>query len=173
MFTLGIIGLVAAYLLTVLLLLSINLYSNLSWRVKAAAIAVAALFYIVSYHSIPPLLGWPTSADLPPRFRLVAVEARQPDKQSGEKGAIFLWVRDLEDLSAQVKPRAYELPYTDHLFEATLKAKAKMERGMQQLGEFKRPEDGAVRLRTDLKRTAQQASRIEFYDLPDPLIPEK
>ena len=173
MFTLGIIGLTAAYILTVLLLLSINLYSRLSWRVKAAAIVVAAVFYIVSYHSLPPLLGWPTAAELPSRFRLVAAEVRQPDKQSGEKGAVFLWAQDLRDLSATVKPRAYELPYTDDLHELVLKAKSRMEKGMQQLGEYKRPDSGHVRIVDDLRRIAQDAHVIEFYDLPDPLIPEK
>ena len=57
---LGVTGLIAAYVLVALLLLSINLYSNWSWRVKATTIVVVSGFYLVSYFSFSPILGWPT-----------------------------------------------------------------------------------------------------------------
>ncbi|MGI9229305.1 MAG: hypothetical protein ACR2P9_05545 [Gammaproteobacteria bacterium] len=172
MFTLGIIGLVSAYILTVLLLLSINLYGGISWKLKAVSIVAATCFYVVTYLSIPPLLGWPSGGDLPARFRLVAAEVQQPDKQSGQKGAVFLWLKDLRDLSLTAKPRAYELPYSDHLHEQVIRAKSKMEKGLPQLGEFREPDGNAIEVE-NLNRFAQDSHNIDFYDLPDPLIPEK
>ncbi len=173
MFTLGVIGLVSAYILTVLLLLSINLYANISWKIKAISIIAATCLYAITYQSIPPLLGWPTADELPTRFRLVAADVQQPDKQTGQKGMIFLWLKDLEDLSVTARPRAYQIAYSDQLYELVIKAKSKMEKGMPQLGEFKKPEQDTIRLVDDLNRLGQEAFNIEFYDLPDPLIPEK
>ena len=57
MYALGVTGLIAAYVLIALLLLSINLYSNWSWKVKACSIVVATLFYVITYLSFPPCWG--------------------------------------------------------------------------------------------------------------------
>ncbi|MCK5498953.1 MAG: hypothetical protein KAI77_07110, partial [Gammaproteobacteria bacterium] len=70
--TLGISGLIAAYIVLAVLLLSINLYSKWSWHVKAITIIITSAFYIVSYFSFPPLLGWPTKQALPSHFRLLS-----------------------------------------------------------------------------------------------------
>ena len=57
---LGVISLIGSYVLLALLLLSLNLYSNWGWRVKTGAIALVSIFYLVTYLSFPPILGWPT-----------------------------------------------------------------------------------------------------------------
>lgn len=173
MLTLGITGLITAYILLALLLLSINLYSNWSWQVKAGSIIATAFFYAVTYLSLPPLLGWPTGDDPPSRFRLVGAEIVQPDKATGAKGMIYLWLRNMEDLSAIAAPRAYKLPYSPALHETVVAAKSKMNKGMQQLGEFKLPEDSNIRKVDTFKRAGQKVAAIEFYDLPDPMLPDK
>ena len=173
MYALGVTGLIAAYVLIALLLLSINLYSNWSWKVKACSIIIATLFYVVTYLSFPPLLGWPTGEQPPHRFRLVAADVVQPDKLTGAKGMVYLWLRDLDDLSGRTQPRAYKLPYSTELHEAIITAKSKLEKGMPQLGEFKEPPDPNVREVDTLSRTGQKSVEIEFFDLPDPLIPDK
>jgi len=172
-YTLGIAGLLVAYVAIALLLLSINLYSNWSWKIKAASILATTLLYIVSYISFPPLLGWPTGEIPPERFRLIAADVVQPDKASGEKGMVYLWLKDLDDLSGRTRPRAYALAYSDRLHEMIINAKSKLNKGMAQLGEFKLPNDSHVREIDTFKRTGQKAVNIEFYDLPDPLIPDK
>ena len=45
--TLGITGIISAYILLALLLLSINLYSKWSWQIKAATIVLTSVFYVV------------------------------------------------------------------------------------------------------------------------------
>jgi hypothetical protein len=158
--------------LLALLLLSINLYSNWSWPVKAATIVITSVFYIVAYFSVPPLLGWPTSAELPQKFKLNAVYVQQPDKATGEEGAIFLWLTGIDDLKPESVPRSYRLPYSDPLYEAVNDARIKLKKGMEQLGEVKKPEAGAERVDKPA-RTTQVSSPIKFYDLPDPMFPEK
>jgi hypothetical protein len=170
--TLGIAGLIAAYVVIALLLLSVNLYSNWSWPVKAATIIVTSTFYVVTYYSIPGLLGWPTPEHLPAKFKLNAVHVIQPDKLNGGKGAIFLWVTELRDLKPTGMPRAYSLPYSDPLYEKVNKASIKMNKGLQQLGEYKEP-DSDVEIIVNPGRTGQVSTPVKFYDLPDPLYPEK
>lgn len=173
MYTLGITGLIAAYVLVALLLLSINLYSNWSWKVKAASIVVTTFFYVVTYLSFPPLLGWPTRELPPERFRLVGADIVQPDKLTGAEGMVYLWLKDLDDLSGRTQPRAYKLAYSADLHEMVLKATSKLKKGMPQLGEFKEPLDPNAREIELPGRLGQKSVEIDFYDLPDPLIPDK
>ncbi len=173
MYTLGITGLVAAYVLVALLLLSINLYSNWSWKVKAGSIVATTLLYVITYLSWPPLLGWPTGDQPPARFRLVAADIVQPDKMTGAEGKVYLWLKDLNDLSGRSRPRSHQLPYSAELHEMVLKAKSKMEKGMPQLGEFKEPLGPDAREVDRLTRSGQVSVEVEFYDIPDPLIPDK
>lgn len=170
--TLGIAGIVAAFILIALLLLSINLYSNWSWKVKAGTIIITSAFYVITFMSFPPLLGWPTDASPPKQFRLLAAHVQQPDKQTGDKGSIYLWLSEIEDMMSSSPPRAYELPYSDGLHELMIHAKAKLDKGMAQLGEF----EESSGLPVDIKygsRTVTVPMNIQFYDLPDPLFPEK
>lgn len=171
--TLGIAGLITAYVLIALLLLSINLYSNWSWRIKAGAIVITTVFYIISYLSFPPLLGWPTSQRMPERFKLIAGHVEQPDKTTNSEGGIYLWVTRVDDLTSYGPPRSYKLPYTDLLHEAVIKANAKLKKDIPQLGEI--TEEGSMEADIqDSSRAGVSAKNpIEFYDLPDPLFPEK
>jgi hypothetical protein len=169
--TLGMSGLIAAYVLIALLLLSINLYSKWSWPVKAATIIITSGFYAVSYYSFPALLGWPTTEAMPQKFKLNAVQVVQPDKQKKTKGKIYLWATELKDLKPVGMPRAYRLPYSEALFEKVNKARIKMSKGMEQLGEYKKPKKGSILIM--VPKTSQVYTPIKFYDLPNPLYPEK
>ncbi len=172
MYTLGIAGIVAAYVLVAVLLLSINLYSNWSWRVKATSIIITTAFYIVTYMSFPPLLGWPTSENPPERFRLISAYVHQPNKVTGHPGAVYLWLGKLEDLTDDVTPRAYELPYTNMLHEMVIIASSRLDKGIAQLGEFDDELDNNLKP-LDKRRSGQESVNLQFYDLPDPLFPEK
>lgn len=169
--TLGISGLIAAYILLAALLLSVNLYSKWSWQLKTITIIITSVFYIISYISFPPLLGWPTNQKLPAHFRLLATEVHQPDKLTGEEGSVFLWLKEVEDITALVLPRAYVLPYSSLLHEKIINVQSKIDRGIPQLGEYE--EDSMRREVINSSETGQKSLDIQFYDLPDPLFPEK
>lgn len=173
MFTLGITGLIAAYVLIAILLLSINLYSNWSWRVKAGSIVITTTFYIITYLSFPPLLGWPTDANPPSNFYLIAAHVQQPSKITGDNGSVFLWLTQIDDLTSAATPRAYELPYSDALYEVIINANSKIKKGIPQLGEFKDPDQSLAGQIKDASRFGKDSLNIQFYDLPDPLFPEK
>ncbi|MCH8079196.1 MAG: hypothetical protein IIA06_05370 [Proteobacteria bacterium] len=169
--TLGISGLIAAYILLAALLLSVNLYSKWSWQLKTITIIITSVFYIISYISFPPLLGWPTNQKLPAHFRLLATEVHQPDKLTGEEGSVFLWLKEVEDITTLVLPRAYVLPYSSLLHEKIINVQSKIDRGIPQLGEYE--EDSMRQEVINSSETGQKSLDIQFYDLPDPLFPEK
>lgn len=173
MVTLGIGGLIAAYVLIALLLLSLLLYSTWSWKMKAGTIVATSLFYIITYLSFPPLLGWPTAAELPKRFQLISAYVEQPSKVTGAPGKIFLWLTDMENLVNPMPPRAYRLQYSLELHEKIISAQTKISKGMPQLGEVENPGDGPLVTPLDAQRAGQKSINVQFYDLPDPLFPEK
>lgn len=171
--TLGVAGLIAAYIFIALLVLSINLYSRWSWPVKAGTVIAASALYIVSYLSVLDILGWPTRQALPERFRLVGTYVQQPDKLTEEKGAIYLWVTDLNDLARNGSPRSFRLPYSAPLHELVINATAKLNKGMPQMGEFRNPDDANVKIIDDPTRLGQTSAPVKFFDVPDPLFPDK
>lgn len=169
--TLGITGLISAYILLALLLLSINLYSKWAWPVKAMTIIITSAFYIVSYYSFPPLLGWPTSAYPPEQFRLIATHVSQPDKELGKEGSIYLWLTEIKNMTDTPEPRAYRFEYSNELHEKIISVKAKLDKDIAQMGEFKKPDD--MMNQVDEQRRGVKSVKLEFYDLPDPLFPDK
>lgn len=173
MVLLGTSGLVAAYVLVALLLLGALLYTRWSWRAKSALIVLVSAFYAVTYYSLPPLLGWPTADRLPERFNLVAIYVQEPDKASGDEGAIFLWVTDLAEGARRTEPRAYRVPFEGALHERVVEAGNKMRKGLPQLGELREEELGPSAKPKDTTQAGQKSVAIEFFDLPDPLFPEK
>ncbi len=113
MVSLGFIGVLSAYVIVAVLLLSLNVAPRWSWWVKATSIVVTSAFFIVSYYSIIDIMGWPVKDDMPERFQLHWARIIEPDKLLNTPGAIFLWVEELDDQNIpQGVPRAFRLPYT-------------------------------------------------------------
>ncbi len=166
-------GLVAAFVLTALLLLGVNLYSNFSWQIKALLVVAVSAFYVVVYYSLPPLMGWPADERLPKRFNLVATYVQEPDKKTGDSGQIFLWVTDLDSGSGIRKPRAYRLPFANDLHAKVVEAGTKVRKGIPQLGEVVDENLGTMGRPSDETSRGQESTDVDFLDLPDPLFPEK
>ena len=170
--TLGIIGISAAYVLLALLLLSISLYSRLHWGIKAVSIVLTSLFYVITWLSLPPLMGWPVGEPLPEKFRVLAAHVLQPNKKTGSEGGIYLWLHSIDGMRQDALPRNHVLSYSEALHEAVIGVQAKLDRGITQLGELREPEENSTELDRNLP-TTQISVDIEFYDMPDPLFPEK
>ena len=166
-------GLVAAFVLTALLLLGVNLYANFTWHLKALLVIVVSAFYVVVYYSLPPLMGWPTDASLPKRFNLVAAYAQEPNKRTGDSGELFLWVTDFNQGSGAREPRAYRIPFEPDLHAKVVEAGTKVRKGIPQLGEVVDENLGTMGRPSDETSTGQESTDIDFLDLPDPMFPEK
>lgn len=173
--TTEILALVASYVLLALLALVMILYSRLHWLLKAGVIVLVSAFYPISYFSLMALLGWPTEQHLPDRFRLVAAQVYEPDKQRGTRGAIYLWTANLSKNAGRVTPRAYELPYSMDLHTKVAEARKQLQKGVPQMGEVEKEDTTGVTPfnLTDISRTAPVSTDITFYALSDTVLPEK
>jgi hypothetical protein len=192
--TSAVLGISVAYVVIGVLLLGMGLASRFSWWVKAAAIVVTSLFFIEAFFAIKGLLGWPAADPLPPRFQLLWARAVEPDAKSGESGAIYLWVEELDENNVPGgMPRSYRLPYSRPLAERSLKARDEIMKGNPQQGSAEslseavaqqnikidaktagsHPEVGGVVVDADQVKLLQQAQRVEFGAMPVPTLPPK
>mgnify|MGYP001251646945 CR=1 FL=1 len=170
---LGVITLIASYVLVAFLLLSLNLYSNWGWRIKTGAVALVSIFYLITYLSFPPILGWPTKDKIPEEFRLIGGYVLEPNKKTGKNGEIFLWLTDLSKNPKVAKPRAFVLPYSEELNQKVASASDKLKKGKPQIGEI---QDNNKELSTSsqgLSKKQPKRIAINFFDLPDPSLPSK
>jgi hypothetical protein len=165
MFDLGAGGMVAAYVMIGVILISLHLYSRWGNWIKAAATVLATLFMIVTYKSLPGLQGWPLTTDtLPSRLYLLAVEISEPDN-------IYLWARDLDQGTKLQRPRAYELPYSSKLHEQAIQSGRKLRRNIAQIVEID-PAGETVKVPGSSQVPVKQ-NVIRFIDAPQGLLPPK
>jgi hypothetical protein len=163
--TAGVVALVASYVVLALLLLSLNLKSAWRWQVKASAICVTAGFFVITFLAVQVMMGSPTEAVLPARFQLHAALIDEPDRR-GRGGAIYLWLSPRNpDGEVAGPPRAYALPYSRALHEATVRAQAGLSAG--------RPIDGKSRPSSRPDGLATPSAAIELFERPPPpLLPK-
>ncbi|MBV1905870.1 MAG: hypothetical protein KUG75_07320 [Pseudomonadales bacterium] len=183
-----IILLTLAYVAIAVLLLSLNLESLHSGRVKIFAIVVVSLFYFFSYYGWRSFSGLPSSESLPDNFRLVWLTVDEPDKITGSDGAVYIWLRELSaNLQKPVgEPRAYRLSYSENLAEEVEAAIAELEAGKQLNGGRSRqqfvdediPADDNTNVQARTGEYGSQSSgsydqRIVFRVLAPPALPPK
>jgi hypothetical protein len=191
-----IVGLAVAYVVLGALLLIAVTRARLPWPVKAGAVAATSAFYIFAFFRMQGFLGWPATADLPPRFELLSARVVDRDLVSNEAGAIHLWVAELDDANLPSRtPRAFVLPYSAKLAEKVEKAQAEITRGHRQFakpwdytgGQGVDTADGLVPARggggiggdpsgggiLDLKFLTGGGPTINFAPLPPPRLPPK
>ena len=161
----AVVGLVASYVVLATLLLSLNLKSAWRWPVKAAAIGITAAFFIVAFVALQAMLGWPTEALPPARFQLHAALIEEPDRKGRSPGAIYLWLSPRPaDGEIAGLPRAYALPYSRALHEATAHAQAGLQDG--------RPIDGKSRP-GNRNGVATPSVTVELFERRPPPLPPK
>ena len=156
-----IFAIVVAYVAIAVMLLSLNLFSLWRWWVKASAIVISGLFFIVSYFAVTSLLGFPTLANIPERFSLVATRTVEPNKANGDPGAIYLWVEQLNDKNVPSGlPISHRLGYTEELAETVNEAQKRRNAGESVEGSLKKNENKT------LAPGSQEAGSRSVLELP-------
>lgn len=158
-------GLIAAYVALAVLLLAMLLYARWHWLAKAAAILLVSAFYYVTYLSLPQLLGWPTTRDLPQRFHLIAVFVDAPH-------AVHLWGSDLSRGVGPKVPRAYTLPYSRSLHDQADAAGRRLRRGFPLIGELSTAISAGSGAAGGEPREADRLE-LKVIDVPEALVPRK
>ncbi len=176
-FTLGVIGIVISYVVIAVLLLSLNLTSRWVWWVKALAIVVTAGFFLESYLSLNSVLGFATEQPPPERFQILWMTTREPDKKTGDAGAIFLWADELGSNNRPVgNPRAYRLPYTREMHKESASVRQKIgEEDMDLMGTAQKKGDETTKSNSSDPNApgAQDLAPFKIEGMPLPPLPSK
>ncbi len=186
MFTLEVPGLTVAYVVVALLLLGFSLGARCTWRLKAAAIVLQSALYVVVYYALPGLLGWPSAAPLPERFRLLAAHVAPGEREPRE---IVLWALDLDENPARAVPRAYRVPYSELMHTKVEEAGERIRKGLTQVGALRKQSAGSLERSgggaagsnaggqsgqaSDNSQAGQASVALEFEDLPPAKFPTK
>ncbi len=155
----------AAFAMLGVLLLNVLLFTRYAWWIKLASVAMVACLGLATWRAMPDLLGWPTHSGMPLRFNLNAIHVVEPDKSGVEKGAIYLWVTRFATDTSGVVPRAFVLPFSPELQLKVTAAGTRLRKNLPQLGEVLAARGGDAH--------GRRALDLEFFDLPDPLFPER
>ncbi len=175
-----------AYAVVAALLLNLGLASRWSVRVKAGAVVLVSAFYGASYLGIRALEGWPTGEPLPADFRLQWISVEEPDKVTGSDGAIYFWVRALDEAGLPVgEPRAHTVPYDERTADEARAALEELQGGKRLVGRMTMGLIDPVERDPDLASTpseptgegsptgAEERWLLEFREVPLPNLPSK
>jgi hypothetical protein len=183
-----------AYVVLALVVLSMGLTSKFAWWVKASTIVVSSVFFVEVFFASKSLLGWPAAGALPPKFQLLWTRVVEPDLKGGNRGAIYLWVEELDGNNVPSGlPRSYRLPYSVKLADRTLKARDEIMAGNPQEGLAEELAEGdpttananakqnqqmdggitSIGGRVELEGPIDQIPRVEFRAMSNPLLPPK
>lgn len=189
--TFGLLGVIAAYVVVAVALLSLNIGSRWLWWIKAGAIVVTTLFFVQSYASVTALVGWPTRDRLPPRFQLHWAKIVEPNEFAKDPGAIYMWVEPLDANNVPTgTPRSHRLAYSKALADKLSEAQDKVREGKEVSGTAAMAEEGEDEDTREPEENAQMREGeriggfvpenflnelldITFQDMPDVVQPEK
>lgn len=140
------IGIELGFVLIATLVLWFIIGSKGHWLIKAVVIFSSLYFCLSVGFSIKDYMGWPTEEDLPDKFVVHWVVIEEPDKQTGDKGSVYIWIKPLlktkntretwEDYllsfyDSQSKPRAHQMFYSKDLHERAQEAIEMIRKGQR------------------------------------------
>ena len=178
-----VVWLSVAYAVVAALLLNLNLATRHGRLVKVTTILLVTGLYVVAWHGHRDLLGWATPDDFPDEFRLHWITVDEPDKATGRDGAIFFWLRALDEAGLVAsEPRAHRMPWDPETARAAEDAQKALEDGEVLNGRMSREqftpmdepvEQEAVYEGTPTFGDSGVRPRFEFVRAPPPSLPAK
>ncbi|HRK37791.1 MAG TPA: hypothetical protein PK347_05315 [Burkholderiaceae bacterium] len=166
-----IVQLAVVYALLAFLLLCLCLATRWHWAVKASMVLTVSGFYVFAHATLQGMSGWPTEAELPRRFMLLAAVFDEPSPARGHAGAIYIWVNPMKDHQPLDMPRVHKLPYEKDLHRILGDGMKKAREGNSQMGttEPVRGPGGFAWLRP----AGNDKLQIKLSDVPRAQLPEK
>ena len=172
-----------AYAATAGLLLNLNLATKYALWIKGLSIVVVTGLYVGSWAGYHGITGWATSEPMPDEFRVLWITMDEPDKVTGEPGAIFFWVRELDEAGLPMgEPRAHTVAWSEDSAEAAEEALEQMEEGQLLNGRLGRnvvterdASEAGLEYAGEQSVTGQGGERpnFEFIRVPPPALPPK
>lgn len=169
----AVIGLSLAYVALAALVVVLLVYTRWPLWVKSSVVIGISVFYFVTYTSLEQILGWPTTTAIPKEFMVLSGYVKEPDKNAGDDGKVYLWIAayDLKNHRVVDTPRAHVLPYSPYLHEQVEIANKKLQRGDPQVGRVELV--SGPQLKAPKTWTDERVERIVLYDFPHRELPEK
>lgn len=164
--------LIVCYALLALLVLALCLYTRWSFVVKTVAIVLVTGFYFVAYDALTGMLGYPTPGKLPQRFVFHSAMIVEPNKQTGDKGAMYLWATAIGREGPTGQPRAYVVEYDKDASKMLTESNRRSKDGIVQIGQVLEdvPTEGTSAVGAFLAAGKQ---KFKVNDTPEPALPEK
>ncbi|MBL7002638.1 MAG: hypothetical protein ISR69_01255 [Gammaproteobacteria bacterium] len=128
----AILGLSAGFIFVVSLLYFVLLKTQVSVLSKLLVLVFSAAFFLVQYQSLKQYMGWPSADKLPAEFVLISTYIREPNRQTGDAGIMYWWVRESAD--SHIPPRVYELPFKKEMKKKTEDVIKQQKQGAQFIG---------------------------------------
>jgi len=140
-------GLVVAFIL----LATVTAWNTIRTRgwlgLKFVSIGILIWYGFVVYFTIPQIMGWSTSKDLPADSKIISVRIVEP--KGDNKGAMYFWLSQKPDhekdamnllrpdkfliYTGDIQPRSYKIPYDRELHKKLLETQKQQK---QQKGSF-------------------------------------
>lgn len=166
-----------AFVLLVSSLLWLLIGAKGHWLTKTIFSGTAVAFGLAVWFALESYAGWPTTENLPKKFRLNWAVVNEPV-------AIYVWASDVNpperrwfERKPTDSPRAYQIPYSRSQHEQTEKALALITEGKVVMGERDTNSEGKSKgMGGDGEGGLNSESPGEvpmFYELPEPVFKEK
>jgi hypothetical protein len=131
--------LIMGYVTIAVLLLLTLIWAPYGIRSKIASIVIVSCFYFATFKGFETLMGWPTTATPAEVFRTVWISIEEPDKLNKTPGAIYYWLRDLDEAGIpQSAPRAYQIEWSIQSAVIAQEALSRLEKGERLNGRLSR-----------------------------------
>ena len=173
--------LILSYLLIASLLLLFCFFTPFARKVKLTGILVVAAFYFTSWNSYINILGWPSTEDLPDKFRISWVIIQEPSKGNRKEGSLYLWLRKLNEVNSPYgAPRSYKLLWNEENHKVAQSALYKLKEGEQlngtkTYGVLDKENEGnkANQYKSEDGEPEEGIPSFEFVEVPPPNLPAK
>jgi hypothetical protein len=173
--------LILSYLLIASLLLLFCFFTPFTRKVKLTGILVVTAFYFTSWNSYINILGWPSTEDLPDKFRISWVIIQEPSKGDNKEGGLYLWVRNLNEVNTPYGiPRSYKLHWNEENHKVAQSALHKLKEGEQlngtkTYGVLDKDNEGskANQYKSEDGQLEEGRPSFEFVEVPPPNLPAK
>ena len=165
--------LTVCYAALAMLIVALCLFTRWPFWVKTSAVITTAIFSMLSYDALSGVLGFPSQGRLPERFVVHSAVAAQPNKGTGDKGVIYVWVTALTKDGPAKQPRAYQIEFDKEVNKTLTEALRRGNSGITQIGQTFVPEERESSSTVSRFMSSNKTQRFKITDMPDPSLPEK
>ena len=173
------------FLILAIIFLWFFIYTKGKWVIKVALILLGGFYSLVVFDSLGTYAGWATPEALPDEFQVYWIVVNEPNKKSGDKGQIYIWIggakssRNVFGHTAGLnEPRSYKVPYSLEAHKKAEAAIAALKKGKTVVGKSGKGKKGRGDAdgEKDGEGDAENFSvgqEFEFHELLPNAMPEK